>query len=118
MTVGDNPSALGPPVQLDYSESKYSENRQIDLEIYERGRQPRRSLRQLRLSTRSRHMYLREERDIPQEEINEAVLEAHEIRMMRNATKRQPFWSAKFDEVTESAHRKFIRLLSCEPCGC
>ena len=115
MTVGDNPSAMGPPVQLDYS-STDRQNKKIELDTYERTRQPRRSLRQLRLSTRRRHMYLREERGLPQEQINEAVLKAHEIRLMRKQTSSQPWCFAKLEECTESAERKLFRLFSCELC--
>ena len=115
MTVGDNPSALGPPVQLDYSTSQEAETFKIDM--FERKRKPRRSLRDLRLSTRERHNILRKERQLSQREINEAVLTAREIRMQRLETHKQSRLEQQWDEFTESAQRKLARFFGwCVVC--
>jgi hypothetical protein len=111
MTIGHNPSALGPPVQLDYE--NFSANKNVSLEEYEEARKPRRSSRQLRLSRRRRHVILREERNLPQTEINQAAKEAHDIRRQRSETHRQSWIAEKMDEATESAHRKFLRCMAC-----
>jgi len=111
MTVGDNPSAMGPPVQLDYSTNQEAETFNIDL--FERKRKPRRSVRELRLSTRQRHNILRKERRLPQKEINEAVLRSKEIRMQRMETHTQTPLEQHWDELTESAQRKLARYCVC-----
>jgi len=107
MTVGDNPAATGPPVQLDYSTNQEAETFKIDM--FERKRKPRRSMRELRLSTRQRHNILRKERQLSQREINQAVLNAREIRRQRMETHKQTRWEQKWDELTESAQRKLAR---------
>lgn len=115
MTVGDNPSALGPPVQLDYNTNQTSETFKID--TFEEKRKPRRSMRELRLSTRERHNILRQERRLPQKQINEAVLSAREIRKQRMETHSQSRWEQKYDEAMESAQRKLARYCGwCPVC--
>mmetsp|Transcript_3580 Transcript_3580/g.8164 ORF Transcript_3580/g.8164 Transcript_3580/m.8164 type:complete len:205 (-) Transcript_3580:168-782(-) len=115
MTVGDNPSALGPPVQLDYTTNETSETFKID--TFEEKRKPRRSMRELRLSTRQRHNILRKERRLPQKQINEAVLSAREIRKQRMETHSQSRWEQQWDEMMESAQRKLARYCGwCPVC--
>ncbi|CAJ1932784.1 unnamed protein product [Cylindrotheca closterium] len=116
MTVGDNPCALGPPVQLDYNDDgSMAETFKID--TFEQKRKPRRSMRELRLSTRQRHNILRKERQLTQKEINEAVLSAQEIRKQRMETHLQSNWEQQWDEFNESAQRKLARYCGwCAVC--
>eukprot|EP00980_Cylindrotheca_fusiformis_P000967 scaffold265_cov131-Cylindrotheca_fusiformis.AAC.2 len=113
ITLGDNPAALGPPVQLDYTKKERAQI--IKLESYEQERKQRRrrSMHQLRMTTRQRHVILREE--LSQEEINQAVLHAKQVRLQRLQTQSQSWVEQRWDEATESVHRKFTR---CMPCAC
>jgi hypothetical protein len=115
VTLGDNPTAVGPPVQLDYSTTKHTKTINLDHYERERKRKPRRNMRELRMTTRQRHVILREERNLPQEEINKAVWHAKVVRLQRLQTKSQSWFEQQWDEATESAHRKFSRCMSC-PC--
>lgn len=107
MTVGDNPSAMGPPVQLDYTTNQEAETFNID--VFESRRKPRRTGRELRLSTRQRHEILRKEGQLSQQEINDAVLRSREIRKQRLETHSQSSLEQQWDEFTESAQRKLAR---------
>lgn len=115
ITLGDNPTALGPPVQLDYTRTEITKTMNLDHYEQERKRKPRRSMHQLRMSTRQRHVILREERKLSQEVINQAVLHAKEVRLQRLQTQSQSWIEQQLDEATESAQRKFSR---CMPCAC
>lgn len=110
MTLGNHPSAAsGPPVMLDWDVK--SDPEIMDLETYERGRQPRRSRRQLKLSLQQRHLILVKQRGFSFEEVKGAWQEALEIRKQRKETLERGLALMKWDEVWESTCRKFNRLV-------
>jgi hypothetical protein len=110
MTLGDHPSACsGPPVRLDWDFP--SQPSLIELEEYEKERQPRRSRRQLKLSLQRRHNILVKERGFSFEEVKAAWHEALEIRRLRKETLERGLSLMKWDEIYESTCRKFNRLV-------
>eukprot|EP00934_Nitzschia_sp_Nitz4_P002321 Nitzschia sp. Nitz4//scaffold4_size323378//146367//147413//NITZ4_000660-RA/size323378-processed-gene-0.352-mRNA-1//-1//CDS//3329553399//2321//frame0 len=110
MTLGNHPSATsGPPVMLDW-ESQPAPS-VLDLESYEKGRQPRRNRRQLRLSLQQRHNILVKERGFSFQEVKGAWQEALEIRKQRKETLERGLAMMKWDEVWESTCRKFSRVV-------
>jgi hypothetical protein len=110
MTLGDHPSACsGPPVRLDWDST--SQPCVIELEEYEKERQPRRSRRQLKLSLQRRHNILVKERGFSFEEVKAAWHDALEIRRLRKETLERGLGLMKWDEVWESTCRKFNRLV-------
>eukprot|EP00980_Cylindrotheca_fusiformis_P006500 scaffold1378_cov137-Cylindrotheca_fusiformis.AAC.13 len=110
MTLGDHPSACsGPPVRLDWDSSP--ESRIMELEEYEKGRQPRRNRRQLKLSLQRRHNILVIERGFTFEEVKAAWHDALEIRRLRKETLERGLALMKWDEVWESTCRKFNRIV-------
>jgi len=110
MTLGDHPvSKLGPPVSLDWN---YESENVVDLDAYEKARQPRRHRRKLKLSYKDREKILLHDRGFSKDEVREAWLSAIEIRKQRRETKARGALNEKMDEAWESANRKFWRLLS------
>lgn len=110
MTLGDHPSACsGPPVRLDWDST--SEPCILELEQYEKERQPRRSRRQLKLSLQQRHNILVKERGFSFEEVKAAWHDALEIRRLRKETLERGLALMKWDEVWESTCRKFNRIV-------
>jgi len=110
MTLGNHPSATsGPPVMLDWAETP--SHSRMDLELYERARQSRRSRRQLKLSLQQRHNILVKERGFSFEEVKGAWQEALEIRKQRKETLDRGLVLMKWDEVWESTRRKFSRIV-------
>ena len=110
MTLGDHPSAKsGPPVQLDWD---YSTENVVNLDDYERARQPRRSRKEMRLSYRDRQRVLYNEKGFTEDEVNAAWLEALTIRKQRNETVKQSDAAFKIEEAWESTQRKVSRLFS------
>ena len=110
MTLGNHPSATsGPPVMLDW-DSKL-EPKITDLETYERGRHPRRSRRQLKLSLQQRHIILVKERGFTFDEVKGAWQEALNVRKQRKETLERGLALMKWDEVWESTCRKFARIV-------
>jgi hypothetical protein len=110
MTLGNHPSATsGPPVMLDWDSE--SEPRLTTLEAYERGREPRRNRRQLKLSLQQRHVILVKERGFSFEEVKGAWQEALNVRKQRKETLERGLALMKWDEVWESTCRKFARVV-------
>jgi hypothetical protein len=110
MTLGDHPSAKsGPPLQLDWG---YSAENVVNLDDYERARQPRRSRKQMRLSYRDRQRVLYNEKGFTEDEVNAAWLEALTIRKQRHETVKQSDAAFKIEEAWESTQRKVSRLFS------
>jgi len=110
VTLGDHPSACsGPPVRLDWDASlRFFE---VDIEEYEKLRQPRRDRRQLRLSLQQRHNMLVKERGFSFEEVKGAWHDALEIRRQRKETLERGLALMKWDELWESTVRKSNRLV-------
>jgi len=110
MTLGNHPSASsGPPVMLDWNSQP--QERVIDLDMYERGRQPRRNRKELKLSFEDRRGILEKERGFSVEEVKEAWTEALMIRKQRQETRQQGPGMMMLDEFWESAGRKYRRML-------
>ena len=110
MTLGNHPSATsGPPVMLDWDTQPSPHV--IDLESYEKARQPRRNRRQLKLSLQQRHGILVKERGFSFEEVKSAWQDALEIRKQRKETLERGLALMKWDEVWESTCRKISRLV-------
>lgn len=110
MTLGNHPSATsGPPVMLDWDRERVSNV--LDLETYEKSRQPRRNRRQLKLSLQQRHNILVKERGFSFAEVKQAWQEALEIRKKRKETLERGLALMKWDEMWESTCRKFSRLV-------
>jgi hypothetical protein len=110
MTLGNHPSATsGPPVMLDWEYNP--EPKMLDLETYEKAREPRRNRRQLKLSLQQRHIILVKERGFSFEEVKGAWQEALEVRKQRKETLERGLALMKWDEVWESTCRKFHRLV-------
>jgi hypothetical protein len=110
MTLGNHPSATsGPPVMLDWDSE--SEPKLTGLEAYERGREPRRNRRQLKLSLQQRHVILVKERGFSFEEVKGAWQEALNVRKQRKETLERGLALMKWDEVWESTCRKFTRIV-------
>lgn len=110
MTLGDHPSARsGPPVQLDWG---YTAENVVNLDDYERARQPRRNRRQMRLSYRDRERVLFKDKGFTEDEVNAAWLEALTIRKQRSETVKQSDAHSKIEEAWESTQRKVARLFS------
>ena len=82
----------------------------IDLDSYEKARQPRRTRRQLKLSFEQRRGILENERGFTVEEVKKAWSEALMIRKQRQETRQRTPQQQMFDEVYESACRKANRL--------
>jgi len=110
MTLGDHPvSKSGPPVSLDWN---YEREDVVDLDTYEKARQPRRHRRKLKLSYKDREKILLHDRGFSKDEVREAWVAAIEIRKQRRETIARGALNEKVDEAWESANRKFWRLLS------
>mmetsp|Transcript_32536 Transcript_32536/g.48249 ORF Transcript_32536/g.48249 Transcript_32536/m.48249 type:complete len:275 (-) Transcript_32536:166-990(-) len=110
MTLGDHPSAAsGPPIQLSWE--KASEDKELDLDKYESGRQPRRSRRQLKMSFRDREQVLMQE-GFTIDQVREAWEESLKVRQQRYETLMQGVFSTRFEEAYQSANRKFWRLFN------
>ena len=101
----------GPPVMLDATPTRESV---IDLESYERARQPRRTRKQLKLSFEARRSILERDRGFTVEEVKKAWSEALQIRKQRQETRQRTPQQQLYDELYESACRKANRLLSWE----
>lgn len=111
LTLGDHPSAsTGPPVMLDWNHER---EEVVDLEVYERARQPRRRRRQLKLSLKERQEILTA-KGFSISDISKAWEKALEIRKQRYETVMQGLFSTKMEEAWESANRKFWRLFNYE----
>ena len=113
MTLGNHPNASsGPPVMLDV---KPRSTQSMDLESYEKGRQPRRSRRQLKLSLQQRHAILVKEKGFTFDEVKSAWQEALDVRKQRKETLERGLTQMKLDEVWESTCRKFNRIVNYVP---
>ena len=107
MILGDHPSAQsGPPVQLSWDHDHYQT---IDLESYERGREPRRTRRNLKLSFEQRKDMLVDS-GFTLRDIEKAWSTAMQIRQQRYETVMQGLVSTKLEEVWQSANRKLKRM--------
>mmetsp|Transcript_14208 Transcript_14208/g.20994 ORF Transcript_14208/g.20994 Transcript_14208/m.20994 type:complete len:283 (-) Transcript_14208:195-1043(-) len=107
VTLGDHPaSATGPPVQLDWKPKNEST---IDLEKYEHDRQPRRRRRQLKLSFQEREEMLSSS-GFTVDQLKNAWMESLKIRQQRYETVMKGSLATKFEEMWESAFRKFNRF--------
>lgn len=107
VTLGDHPaSATGPPVQLDWKPKNEST---IDLEQYENSRQPRRRRRQLKLSFQEREEMLSSS-GFTVDQLKNAWMESLKIRQQRYETVTKGSIASKFEEMWESACRKFNRF--------
>ena len=82
----------------------------VDLETYEKARQPRRTRRQLKLSFEARRGILERDRGFTVEEVKKAWSEALLIRKQRQETRQRTPQQQLFDEVYESACRKANRM--------
>jgi hypothetical protein len=108
MTLGDHPAAVsGPPVALDYSRAQ---ERVVDLDEYERNRNPRRGRRQLKLSYRDRKGILECDRGFSTAEVNSAWAEALRIRQQRQETLQRGSLMMMWDDFNESSQRKLYRM--------
>jgi len=86
------------------------QERTVDLEQYEKARQPRRNRKQLKLSFEDRRGILEGERGYSVKEIKEAWLEALAIRKQRQETRMRGPTLTLIDEAWESACRKYQRI--------
>lgn len=112
MTLGDHPSAVtGPPVQLSWN---HKPENQVNLEEYERARQPRRNRKQLRLSYKERERVLFKEQGFTPEEVNSAWMEALMVRKQRKETLSLTEAQRTMEEAWESTQRKIGRLFTIE----
>lgn len=110
MTLGNHPSAVtGPPVMLDWDAQPTKETL-VDLDQYERARQPRRTRRELKLSFEARRGILENDRGFTVDEVKKAWSEALKIRRQRQETRQQAPHQRMMDEFVESACRKYNRL--------
>ena len=91
-------------------EATHSRESVVDLETYEKARQPRRTRRQLKLSFEARRGILERDRGFTVEEVKKAWSEALLIRKQRQETRQRTPQQQMFDEVYESACRKANRL--------
>ena len=89
----------------------------VDLEKYERARQPRRSRKELKLSFEARRGILENERGFTVEEVKQAWSEALKIRKQRQETRQQAPHQRLMDEIYESACRKYNRLVTWQMCN-
>lgn len=111
MTLGDHPSAVsGPPVALDWDSQ--AEERTVNLDEYERTRNPRRKRRQLKLSYKDRKKILEKQRGFTTDEVNQAWSEALKIRQQRKETLQRGTLLMMWDEFSESTLRKYNRMLT------
>jgi len=109
MTLGNHPSAVtGPPVMLD---AKPTREHVIDMESYEKARQPRRTRKQLKLTFEARRGILENDRGFTVSQVKEAWSEALMIRKQRQETRQRTPQQQLWDEVYESAVRKANRLV-------
>jgi hypothetical protein len=107
LTLGDNPSvSYGPPVSLDWN---YSEEKAINLELYEGNRPQRRSMRQMNINHYQRKHLLRMYGHT-EEEIKQAKRDASKVSSQRAVT-RQFLMFQKVEDVLESASRKAKRII-------
>lgn len=110
MTLGNHPSAVtGPPVMLDW-DAQPTREAIVDLDTYEKARQPRRKRKELKLSFEARRGILENERGFTVEEVKKAWSEALKIRKQRQETRMQAPHQRVMDEIYESACRKYNRL--------
>lgn len=91
-------------------ETTHSRESVVDLETYEKARQPRRTRRQLKLSFEARRGILERDRGFTVEEVKKAWSEALLIRKQRQETRQRTPQQQMFDEVYESACRKANRM--------
>lgn len=109
MTLGDHPSAVsGPPVALDWE--KPAKQSVVELDEYERMRSPRRKRAQLKLSYQTRKGILEQQKGFSETEVHEAWAEALRIRRQRQETLKRGLLLMMWDDMWESAQRKYRRL--------
>lgn len=112
LTLGDHPSASsGPPMTLDWTPT--GEEKVISVDQYERGRQPRRSRKALRMSYQTREAVL-EEQGFTMDQVMKAWEESLKIRKQRHETITQSPLSMKMEEACQSAARKFWRTVTLD----
>lgn len=99
-------AASGPPVRL---ENRHKSERTVSLEEYEQTRSPRRKRRQMRLSYQDRKDILTKQHSV--DEVNQAWAEARRIRLQREETLRRGLLLMTWDDLCESADRKYRRTL-------
>mmetsp|Transcript_43902 Transcript_43902/g.65107 ORF Transcript_43902/g.65107 Transcript_43902/m.65107 type:complete len:247 (-) Transcript_43902:102-842(-) len=94
MTLGDHPSAVsGPPITLDWKTA--ADDQMVDLDTYERGREPRRNRRQLKMSFHDREDALIQE-GFTVDQVKAAWEQALQVRRERYETLQESI-SGRFD---------------------
>jgi hypothetical protein len=109
LTLGDHPSsASGPPVQLDW---EHKAENTMDLNDYEKMRQPRRRRRELKMSFQEREEIL-QGYGFTMDQLKDAWMESLKVRQQRYETIMAGSITTKMEEAWESACRKFGRIFT------
>ena len=112
-TLGDNPACQdGPPITLDWSYSK--EMTQTSIDAYEANRFPRRTRRQLVMTTTTRRNMMAFHFGYSMNDINLASKSILKIKKQRKETKRLTPAVERRQEMKENITRKVKRTLSRE----
>jgi hypothetical protein len=105
--LGDNPSAIGPPISIEW---EHHFEAIIDLEEYEKTRPARRKCSHLRMGPQYRKDLLKESLGYTDDEIEEALRQTKKIQRSRSLTDfTSPFW--RIEHLAESAKRKIKRKM-------
>lgn len=110
MTLGHHPSAVsGPPIALDWDHK--ARVRSLPLENYEKSKaQSRRSRKELKLTFKDRQEILQSHGGFSETDVYEAWAEALKVRQQRRETLQRGPMMMIFDDIMESANRKYRRL--------
>lgn len=105
--LGDNPSAFGPPISLDWN---HHFDAIININEYEDSRPTRRKMHQLRMGPQTRLRLLKCDAGVTDDEIHHALKETKKIQKSRSLSDlTSPFW--RIEHMAQSAKRKIIRKI-------
>lgn len=109
ITIGDNPCvSYGPPVSLDWC---YMNLGTVDVEEYEKNREPRRTMRQMMMNYYYRKNLLMYTGGYTKAELEKAAKDVSKTRSGRAITRAIPMPIQILEDMTESAIRKTKRAL-------
>jgi hypothetical protein len=105
--LGDNPSATGPPISLEW---EHHFEATIDIDEYEKARPARRKFSHLRMGPKYRKELLKTSLGYTDDEIEEVLRHTKKIQRSRSLTDlTSPFW--RIEHLAESAKRKIKRKM-------
>jgi len=110
-TIGDNPAvSCGPPLGLDWDYNP--DEIEVDLEVYETYRPPRRNKDDIVVPPQVRESILVDDWGVPFSEVRKATNETEDIKQMRIESATQTDYQQRMEEVMETTKRRMNRVIS------